>query len=62
MAENVTYISSFCRMKLINGRFTYGGKGSVYFKYNNQSDKARKLMMNDTKRGGPRCSGSVGNY
>ena len=62
MAETVTYISIFCRMKLINGRFTYGGKGNVYFKYNNKSDKARKLMMNDTKRGEPICSESVGNY
>ena len=51
MAAKVTYISRFCRMKLINGRFTYGGKGNVYFKYNNKSDKARKLMMNDTNPG-----------
>ena len=51
MAAKVTYISHCCQMKLINGGFTYGGKGNVYFMYNNKSDKARKLMMNNTKPG-----------
>lgn len=48
MGEKVTYISNFSRMKPVNDRCSYGGKGNVYFKYNNKSDKTRKLTMKNT--------------
>ena len=32
MAAKVTYISRCCRIKLINGGFTYDGECNVYFK------------------------------